>query len=112
MKRIIAFFLVLALMLGCVSFAVADGDPFEIMNVSISESSLSYWGISLTVKNKTGGSVRDILLNICFVDDEGNILGTTTASDGARLKADKSIAVNALLEKSVSATALYVDSVE
>ncbi len=112
MKRIIAFVLVVAMLFGCVPFAAAEGDLFEITNVAVSESSPAYWGIAFTVKNLTGGAVHDTMLNICFVDAEGNIIATTSAMESARLKADKSIAVKALLEKSVPAVATYVDSVE
>lgn len=111
MKRIIAFFLVLALILGSIPFATAEGDLFEITNVEIQELLSNMYSVNFTVKNKTGGSVHDVTLTACFVDEEGNILYTLFPGGTARLKDEKSITVSTMPQSLGAACAVYIDSV-
>ncbi len=112
MKRWLAVLLTCVMLLGCCSFAAADNDLFQITDVATKESSADYLSVSMTVKNLTGEAVHNLQLSVCFADEQGNIIGTTYPSASVRIKADKTIVIEALVKKELHPYAVYVDQVE
>lgn len=111
MKKYLAIILSIALLFSCVSFALSDGDLFEITDISLDNSS-QMGTLHISVKNQTGASVHSIQLTVCFTDDKGNIIDTTFPASSVRVKDGKSIIIDAYVKEMLNPYAVYVDQVQ
>lgn len=111
MKKLLYAFLVMVLVLNSVSFAIAERDLFAITGVRIEDSSEDYWKIYFSIRNDTGNVVHNLELTVCCIDQSENIIFTNNPSAEVRLKPDKAIVLNVLIEKKLNPYAVYVDKI-
>ena len=69
-----------------------------------------YLTSSFVVRNDLEITVRDIYLSLVFLDEDGNIIASSNATDSVRVLPGQLITLKGTTDKAPNAVAVYVDS--
>ena len=69
----------------------------------------SYKEFSFTVKNNFSETINNLTLNINFLDDDGNIIGSTHPQESSRVRSNQGITISALIDSADGAASCVVD---
>ena len=84
-------------------------DALQVMGFTVYEKDYGYTYYDITVKNCTDEIIHTISINVLYLDDYGNIVGTSYPQVPFRVQPNQTVSINSLVE-SDTASSLTVDS--